>query len=260
MIPLKYWSIDDFEISSHSFKLEERKNKTYNTSGSDNTGICTYTYNELGFRGDSIEKQGFKIMSLGCSLTEGVGVNDFETWPSRISQQIPNSVNLNFGTGGRSNDFIARCLISYFDYIKPDLVLILYTYPNRREFYDKDGGINPYSAVSSWGYFETEEGKEIQNNLILAQNDNENYMNWYKNHLLISNFLQNKGCNWIWDGSCVGGDYTDKNHFKSDFNTFLDVGSDGKHPGPIHHMTYAQNLISFISKTHPTFLPASRNS
>ena len=71
---LKYWTPAGFEISSYKWHLDERKNKSYRTSGSDNTGLCTYTYNELGFRGDSIDKKGFKIMSLGCSLTEGVGV------------------------------------------------------------------------------------------------------------------------------------------------------------------------------------------
>ena len=28
---------------------------------------------------------------------------------------IPNSVDLNFAFGGRSNDFISRCLITYYD-------------------------------------------------------------------------------------------------------------------------------------------------
>ena len=50
-------------------------------------------------------------------LTEGVGVNDNQTWPAQICSHIPNSVNLNFGVGGRSNDFIVRCLLSYFDLI-----------------------------------------------------------------------------------------------------------------------------------------------
>ena len=124
MNPLKYWNSEGFEISSFKFKLDERKNKIFKTSGSDNTGLCTYTYNELGFRGDSIKKEGFKVMSFGCSNTEGVAVNDNETWPAQFTSLIPNGVNFNFGTGGRSNDFICRCLMSYYELIKPDLVLI----------------------------------------------------------------------------------------------------------------------------------------
>jgi len=139
MNALEYWNPDGFEISSYKYSLNERKNKTYTTSGSDNTGLCKYTYNELGFRGDSIHKDGFKIMSIGCSFTEGVGVENNETWPAQFTKLIPNGINMNFGTGGRSNDFICRCLISYFDLIKPDLVLIMYTFPQRREIFTKEG-------------------------------------------------------------------------------------------------------------------------
>ena len=138
MKSLQYWNPEGFEISSFQFNLDGRKNKTYNTSGTDNTGLCTYTYNELGFRGDSIKKEGFKVMSIGCSNTEGVGVNDVDTWPSQFTSHISNGVNMNFGTGGRSNDFISRCLLTYYDLIKPDLVLIMYTSASRREIYTED--------------------------------------------------------------------------------------------------------------------------
>jgi hypothetical protein len=85
--PLKFWTADGFEISSYKWGISERINSTYNYSGGDNTGKCSYTYNELGFRGDSIHKNGFKIMSIGCSNTEGVGVNYHDTWPAEFSDR-----------------------------------------------------------------------------------------------------------------------------------------------------------------------------
>ena len=51
MKPLEYWKPEGFEISSYKYSLKERVNQSYKTSGSDNTNLCTYTYNELGFRG-----------------------------------------------------------------------------------------------------------------------------------------------------------------------------------------------------------------
>ena len=184
MESLKYWTPETFEISSYKYSLDERKNKIFKTSGSDNTGLCTYTYNELGFRGDSIKKEGFKVMSLGCSFTEGVAVNDYETWPHQFCKLIPNGVNFNFGTGGRSGDFVVRCLMSYYDLIKPDLVLIMYPHSFRREFYTKDNNVEPFMPTSSWGFMEeTEEGIKIQKNLVELQNENEDFINWYKNHL-----------------------------------------------------------------------------
>jgi hypothetical protein len=243
MNPLKYWNPNEFEISSFKFKLDERKNKIFKTSGSDNTNLCTYTYNELGFRGDSIKKEGFKVMSLGCSITEGVGVNDNETWPYQFTSLIPAGVDMNFGTGGRSNDFICRCLLTYYDVIKPDLVLIMYTFLHRREIYTEDGGIEPFIPSLKWGYMEeTNTGKIIQNNLSQIQNDNEDFINWYKNHQLIKLFLESKKSNWGWNGTFLKTDYTDENRFDGNYTNFIDVGVDNTHPGPKHNAVYANHL------------------
>jgi len=247
---IKYWNPEGFEISSYKYSLKERVGRTYTTSGSDNTGLCTYTYNELGFRGDSIKKEGFKVMSLGCSITEGVGVNDNETWPAQFCSHMENAVNFNFGTGGRSNDFICRCLMSYYDLIKPDLVLIMYTFPHRREIYTEDGGIEPFIPTTSWGYLkETDNGIKTQEYLTYLQNNNEDTINWYKNHLLIKYFLESKKCNWIWNGGELKSlEYDEPNRFDGDYGEYLDLGVDNYHPGPIHNKTYSHKLYDFVSK------------
>ena len=262
MNPLEYRNPEGFEISSFQFRLDERKGKTYRTSGTDNTGLCTYTYNELGFRGDSIKKEGFIVMSLGCSHTEGVGVNDYETWPWQFTNLISNGVNMNFGTGGRSNDFICRCLLTYYDVIKPDLVLIMYPSPLRREIYTKDCGIEPFMPTTSWGYLkETDDGVNTQKYLTHLQNDNEDVVNWYKNHLLIKYFLESKKCNWIWNGREIKSvDYNEPNRFDADYGRYLDLGVDTVHPGPIHNKTYAHKLHDFISKKFPTYLSEKKES
>jgi hypothetical protein len=132
MKPLEYWTPNGFETLSYKNSLKERVNKSFNTIGGDATGLCTYTYNELGFRGDSIHKKGFKIISIGSTNTQGVGVNDNETWPHQISKLIPNGVDFNLGWVGGSNDYISRALITFYEILKPDLVLIMYTSPLRR--------------------------------------------------------------------------------------------------------------------------------
>ena len=261
MKPLKYWNPKEFEISSYKWNIEDKKNKSFKTSGSDNTGLCTYTYNELGFRGDSISKDGFKIMSIGDSNTEGVGVNDHETWPSRFSKFIPNSVNHNLGMGGRSNDYISRCLLTYYDIIKPDLVLIMYTSPQRREIYTKDNGIEPFMPINSWGYLkDEEEGKLIQSNLTEIQNDNEDFMNWYKNHLLIKYFLESKKCNWLWNGFFnIPIEYKEFNRFDGNYLSFLDMGVDKIHPGPNHNQQYSNYLFNYIYINFKNYLPKELN-
>lgn len=262
MKSLKYWTPEGFEISSFAWGIAERKNKTYKTSGSDKTGLCRYSYNEAGFRGDSFTKPGFKILSIGCSLTEGVGVNDNETWPYNFTKHIPNGVNLNLGTGGRSNDFIARCLLSYYDLIQPDLVLIMYTNPQRREIYTNDGGIEPYMFTGAWGYLEeTEDGKKIQSLKNELQNDNEDFINWYKNHLLIKYFLESKKCNWLWNGDFgISKDYNEFNRFDGDYKNHLDKGKDGLHPGPNHNYEYSIRLFEHIKTNFRNYLPDNLNN
>jgi lysophospholipase L1-like esterase len=256
MKPLKYWTPEGFEISSYKWNLSEKINKSFKTSGSDNTGFCTYTYNELGFRGDSITKDGFKIMSIGDSNTEGVGVNYNDTWSSQFCNLRPNSVNQNFGMGGRSNDYISRCLLTYYDIIKPDLVLIMYTSPQRREIYTKDNNIEPFMPTNSWGYLkDEEEGKLIQSNLTSLQNNNEDFVNWYKNHLLIKLFLESKKCNWLWNGWMeIPIEFKEFNRFDSNYGNFLDKGADGIHPGPKHNKFYGINLFNHIYLNFREFL------
>ena len=260
MNPLKYWTIDDFEISSSKWGLSDKRNNSYTTSGGDQTGLCTYTYNELGFRSDSIYKEGFKVMSIGCSITEGVGVNDYETWPYQFTKLIINGVNHNFGMSGRSNDYIRRCLLTYYDLIKPDLVLIMYTAPHRREVFTKNGGIEPFMITQKWGYLEdTEEGKEIQYLKTKLQNDNEDLVNWYKNHLLIKYFLESKKCNWLWNGFMqIPTNITEFNRYDAlnkHMKGFVDYGVDRLHPGPRHNYEYSKLLFTHIHKNFPTYLP-----
>lgn len=257
MTPLKYWNTDNFEISTYKFHLSDKMNNFYTTSGSDNTGLCLYTYNELGFRGDSIKKEGFKIMSLGCSFTEGVGVNDDETWPAQFTKLIPNGVDMNFGAGGRSSDYIVRCLLTYFDLIKPDLVLIMYPQTFRREIYTSDNGIEPFIPTHSWGFLkETEEGVKIQNNLTEIQNENEDFINWYKNHLLITYFLKDKKCNWLWNGlRNIPKEFNEYNRFDGAYNDFIDFGVDGGHPGPKHNKNYSIELYNHLVNNFINYLP-----
>jgi len=254
---LKFWNTDSFEISSYRYGISERKNSTYTTSGTDTTGKCLYQYNELGFRGDSMYKQGFKILSIGDSNTEGVGLNNNDTWSSRFSNFFSNGVNMNFGTGGRSNDFIARCLLTYFDLIKPDLGLVMYTSPQRREVYTKYNTIEPFMPTASWGYTkETEEGQHIQKNLIEIQNDGEDFVNWYKNHLLIKYFLQSKNCNWLWNGWMLNYEgYDEFNRYDGDYGKFLDYAVDGTHPGILHNRLYSKNLVNHIKLNFLDYIP-----
>jgi hypothetical protein len=244
---IKFWTKEGFDVASYRWKLEERINQKFNGSGSDNTGLCTYSYNELGFRGDSIYKDGFKIMSIGDSHTEGVGVSDNKTWSHQLCKLIPDAVDLNFGFGGRSNDYIVRCLLSYYNTIKPDLVLIMYTYPSRKEYYKTNGDLEPFHT-SPWGYFTDDiEGKEEYKAIEKITHNENDFINWYKNHLLITYFCKLHNIPMIWNG-CFLDDNTmqEENRFDSDYNNFIDKSADKNHSGPEHNRLYANELYRYI--------------
>ncbi len=259
MNPLKHFNKDTFVASTYLNGLENRKNKTNIIGG------CTYTYNELGFRADSISKDGFKIMTIGCSNTEGVGVDDKDTWPALLCSMIPNSVNVNLGHGGRSNDYISRTLLTFYDLFQPDLVIILYTNLHRREIYTEENGVEGFIPTHANGYFRnTPDGTRKQSMLFKLQNDNEDYINWYKNHQLIKLFLESKKCNWIWDGGeQIREYYVDSNILDCDYcnmtdetdNRLIDNGTDGVHPGPIHNFKYAEKLFNHIHTNFRNYLP-----
>lgn len=248
MESLKFWTKEHFDVTSFKWKLEERVNKSFNGSGSDNSNKNTYTYNELGFRGDSINKEGFKIMSVGCSHTEGVEVSDWETWPHHFSKLINNGVDFNLGVGGRSNDYIARSIITFVDILKPNLVNIMYTYPSRKEYYTKDGGVEPFHTTP-WGYFEEDNyGREKYKAIVEIMNEEDDTINWYKNHLLITNFLQNKKIPYVWNGTFLGDiDYTDDFRFDGDYSKNLNGKNhaDGK-----QNEEYSHKLFEFVKNNN----------
>jgi hypothetical protein len=242
---LKFWKPITFDVTSFRWKLKERAGRRFQGSGSDNSNKNTYTYNELGFRGDSFLKQGYKIMSVGCSHTEGIEANDDETWPHYFSKSISNGVDLNFGYSGRSNDYISRTILSFLDKIKPDLVLVMYTYPSRREYYKSDGGIEPF-ALNPWGYYkEHPDGINEFEMLEKLSNAEDDYINWYKNHQLITYYLKSKGIPFIWNGVFLDTEYTDDNRFDGDYKKYTDEHS---HATSEENKKYAEKLYNHIKR------------
>jgi hypothetical protein len=245
MKSLKFWKPMHFDVTSYKWLLKERKGTRFFGSGSDYGNKNTYTYNEYGFRGDSTLKNGFKIMSIGSSYTEGIGVNDDETYSHYLSKMIEDGVDLNFGYSGRSNDYIARVLITFFDKINPDFVNIMYTYPNHREYYTNTNGIEPY-APNPWGYYkEHPTGKREFDALNYVLNSEDDFINWYKNHLLIINYLKNKNVPFVWNGTFLQTEYMDENRFDGDYPYFED---DSNYAKAIDNKNYAQNLYKHLEK------------
>ena len=244
METLRFWKPESFEIASYRWNFRERKNQQFKGSGSD-SGNALYTYNEYGFRGDSPKKEGYKIMSVGCSHVEGIDVNDHQTWSHYLSKKIDNGVDLNLGISGRSNDYIARAVMTWVDEFKPNLVLVMYTYPHRKEYYTAKGKIEPYHP-SPWGYFKDSiQGQKEFQYITSLKNEEDDMMNWYKNHQLITYYLKSKGIPFIWNGTFVGTDYKDDNRFDGNYPILKD---ENKHATYLQNEEYANMLYNHLKK------------
>jgi hypothetical protein len=87
-------------------------------------------------------------------------------------------------------------------------------------------------------------------------NTEDDYINWYKNHLLIKYFLETKKCNWLWNGWFgVPTEYTEYNRFDGENGKLVDMGVDNVHTGPLHNKKYAQKLKNHIIENFRNYIP-----
>lgn len=215
--------------------LESRASKSFTRSGSDTTDSNTYTYNEYGFRGDSVYSK-IDLLAVGCSHTEGIGVNDNETWPYYTAKAL--KVNhINAGFTGRSNDYIARTVCTYVRQFKPSIVAVMYTYSNRREYWT-DQGPQPY-AGQKWGYFDDNPEKwRAYSELGSTESDRNNFI---KNHLIVLMACELANTRLIWNGSFLNFDYTDSKRFDGDYNIEY-----GVHATKKQNKKYSKKLVAVL--------------
>jgi hypothetical protein len=228
-------------LENKYWPLSSRANKSFKTSGSDDTGVNTYTYNELGYRGDSSTKN-IDIMSIGCSHTEGIGVNDNETWPSFVAKTL-NMTHINMGFTGRYNDYISRIVSDNIQKFKPKILLVMYTYPSRREYWTKYGP-QPF-ATNPWGYFEDYPDKHKA--LTELQSKESDYNNFLLNHKIITSSVESSEFmleHFIWNGTFTGYDYKDSKRFDGDYNIEY-----GKHATADQNKKYASDIVGYLQNS-----------
>jgi len=221
-------------VEDKYWPLKDRINKQYKTSGSDNSGLNTYTYNEIGYRGDTVNKP-VDILAVGCSHTEGIGVSDTETWPYFLSEELKFS-HINLGYTGRSNDYIARTVSLYVRQFRPKIVAVMYTYPSRCEYWTEYGP-QPYT-VHPWGYFADYPDKH--RNLTELSTPESNRNNFIKNHLIVQLACEAAGSKLVWNGSFLDLEYTDTKRFDGDY--FIE----GRHATAEENKIYSNKLVGFL--------------
>lgn len=251
----KWWKkgIVDIDDVLHGFK--NPKSRTLKWFGLDNAQTfkslgdhhgftadnVNYTFNAHGFRGDEIEQESdFTVLVVGCSHTFGIGLDDKQYWPhhlkNMLAEDYKNPKVINLSCPGGSNDWIARATATSIDKIKPDLVVVVWTYPNRREAI-WDSGLLWQLNTELPGGPEAEKHKLEFQSHFMTINEHSDHYNWMRNHWLVT-----LACK---DTMLIESHVTDLHMMQNNLTKILgynDVARDNKHFGPKVHQHYADKI------------------
>lgn len=182
-------------------KLANRKNLTYQWEPPDSEDSYrsiqkngdinylptdfNYSYNSHGFRCDEFDVESdVRILFLGCSITEGIGLPVDHLWTSHILNNIKTLPQYkhkkvaywNLAIGGTGTDTTARVLSEHIDLIKPTIIIYLICSVSRREYKEN-------TKLLSWipAYNKTK-SRELE--MVFCDEDFANYQS-YRSLLLI---------------------------------------------------------------------------
>lgn len=104
-----------------------------------------------------------KIISVGCSFTEGTGVGRQNAYTRHLADLCGCEYE-NYGEGGHSNKYVFRKVINLIgNWNKDDILLVQWTGPNREEVVTKEGYIF-YSPYNNFMSLEFLFGQDVANN------------------------------------------------------------------------------------------------
>jgi len=80
--------------------------------GTDNTGTIEYNLNKHGYRTPEFESIDWtkSLVCFGCSVTLGIGVDEKNSWPTKLGEFLKISI-VNLGQGGVGIDYIVAQLV-----------------------------------------------------------------------------------------------------------------------------------------------------
>lgn len=132
--------------------LSSRKNQYWLYSGIDTLELCNnkihfqtypydvdYQYNDRGFRDSNwpMSRRDLQkaIWCLGDSFTVGLGQPYSHIWPQILSECV-GVRTINVSMDGASNNWISRRALDILDAVKPECMIVLWSYVERREITD----------------------------------------------------------------------------------------------------------------------------
>jgi hypothetical protein len=155
--PRNYWALNQLPVEVRELRRaywvapDTHENFLKNpVPGYTETSII-YQYNKHGFRTTDFELNSSKksVLCLGCSFTEGIGLNSEQTWPDLLRPYFPDHMVYNLGVAGSSSDTVARLLTNVGSLLNTSHVFIVWPTVGRYETYSE-------KIASHWNHHHTE--------------------------------------------------------------------------------------------------------
>ena len=257
-----YTNVVDNILSSNIILNHKYINKELYTMASDNSNNIKYKMNEHGYRSSSpINYSEYNVLTLGCSWTMGIGVENEFIWPTLVHNKINKGALFNYGMYGVSTSFISKTLFKFVSsQFIPNLVLIMWPGFSRRDYltdtgqYRKIGGFRKaHKKDPVW--------KNNEEDLLFLQlqNDNQDLMKFWEAYNFVEIISRLYGIKIF---HTVTGYYYDvfselktNLDYTINYDRFFDPvdcykndkqAQDNEHPGQNWHQTFAEHFYKFI--------------
>ena len=195
-------------------KITNRINQSGITHDIDMSKSVVYDFNDFGYRanhdyGPILNEN--KIVCIGCSFTEGVGLYIEETWPYILSQKL-NKPYIQLSIAGASAGYVMWQLKNVIENIQTENIYV-FNPPFGRVFELTDKW---FDNQNSWEY-ESRNEKHLQTN-------SENL--YHLNDFLLKSIVQNYNINFVDGGMSADfdkkwGKARDGHHFDVNFQEYV---------------------------------------
>ena len=215
-------------------------------------GKFTYFINSKGYRyKESNEKSDFIMASFGCSYMFGTGLPQEMICSELLADKIRKHLNcavshFNFAIPGGGNQAMARMVSVISKTINPDLIIVNFTHPHRREHISNDG-----NNIFYYSKKQDNADKFPLKNIIDLTNPCDDLLQLYMSMDHVRSVTKSNNIKYLWSHICDSDmdicHSFDKENYVGILK-YVDRARDSTHPGKISHQRLFEKYWKKLSK------------
>ncbi len=219
-----------------------------------------YYFNKLGFRASDDIPSNIDIGAFGCSFTAGLGLPDNYLWHKLLATELQ-LTSLNFGVSGASVKSIADLFLIASKHIQMKHAVFLLPSYNRMQIGIKHMKKDMLTNLSLIPGLRSElaysYGVDVE--MLYKCIPNDEQIKTFKNDMCLLDYVAKHRNTKIYLSSWDGETYDLLKNLNLKNSTILplwsskskeqaesDLARDKKHPGPLHHIQWANAVREFI--------------